>query len=124
MPSTELQLRQVDAHLFTASLNGVEVARAKVAPGDGVWEVFSTVVQPEFEGQGIAAALVGFLLDSAETAGVAVVPSCWYVDRFMTRTSPRYDHLRVGAAAAGSAPGEACLIAPVVVGHDGDASAG
>ena len=120
----ELQLRQVDAQLFTASLHGVEVGRARVAPGDGVWEVFSTVVQPEYEGQGIAAALVGFLLDSAETAGVEVIPSCWYVDRFIRRTSPRYDHLRHGAAAARSAPGESCLIAPAVVGHEKDASAG
>ena len=124
MAPTELQVRRVDPRLFTASLDGIEVARARVAPGDGVWEVYSTVVQPEHEGQGIAAQLIGFVLDSAEAAGVRVIPSCWYVDRFMTRASPRYDHLRLGAAAAGSAPGEACLIAPVVVGHDGDAPAG
>ena len=124
MLPTQLQLRRVDARLFIATLDGVEVARVRVAPGDGVWELYSTVVQPEYEGRGIAAQLVGFVLESAEAAGVQVIPSCWYVDRFIRRSSPRYDHLRHGTAAAPSVAGEACLIAPVVVGQEQEGGAG
>lgn len=90
------------------------MGRVRLAVGDGVWEVYSTIVQPRYEGRGIAAALVRRVLDDAEDAQVAVIPSCWYVDGLMRRDSPRYDHLR--QAVERSRDDDTCLIAPMVVG--------
>lgn len=115
VPDDELALRRVNDQLFTASLAGVEVARASVAIGDGVWEFYSTVVQPAYEGRGIAGRLVRFALAAAEDDGVTVVASCWYVDALMSRASPRYDHLRAGHAVPAAEPGDACRIAPAVL---------
>jgi len=101
--------------LFLAALGDREVARASVAVSDGVWEVYSTVTAPGYEGRGIASTLVRSVLEAAEEAGVTVIPSCWYVDGLMARSSPRYDHLRAGYRPPPAASGDACRIAPVVV---------
>ena len=113
MTVPELELARVDEHLYTASRDGQVVARSRVEVGPGVWEIFSTVVEPAFEGQGIAGRLTAFVLDAAEQAGVRVVPSCWYVDRFMRHTAPRYDHLRTGPQEP--VADDVCLLGPVVV---------
>ena len=117
MRPVDLLIARVDRTTFTASVAGATVGRVRVAVGDGVWELYSTVVEAAFEGRGIASRLVRHVLDRAEAEGVRVVPSCWYVDGLMQRSSPRYDHLRVGAAAVAGA-GDACLIRPVVVTPD------
>lgn len=111
----ELDLRRVNDQLFTASLDSREVGRLSVAVGDGVWELYSTVVQPEYEGRGIAGRLVRFALDQADAAGVSVVPTCWYVDGLMRRDSPRYDHLRVQHHPPASSMDDSCRIGPAVV---------
>jgi len=48
-----------------------------------------------------------------------VIPSCWFVDGWMQRHSPRYDHLRHGARVPEvAAEDPACRIAPTVLpGH-------
>lgn len=115
MADAGLRLERVSDTLFTATLAGVEVGRASVAIGDGVWEFYTTVTASQYQGRGIAAELVRFALDAAEEAGVRVIPSCWYVDGLMQRMSPRYDHLRIGHVASTSAPGDSCRIAPAVV---------
>jgi len=107
-------VRRANESLFLAALGDREVARASVAVGDGVWEVYSTVTASGYEGRGIASTLVRSVLDAAEEAGVTVIPSCWYVDGLMARSSPRYDHLRAGYRPP-DASGDACRIAPVVV---------
>lgn len=115
MSDADLRLQRVSDTLFTATEAGVEVARASVAIGDGVWEIYSTVTAPQHQGRGIARALVQFTLDAADRAGVRVIPSCWYVDGLMQRLAPRYDHLRVGFEAPPAQPGDACRIAPAVL---------
>ncbi len=106
---------RVNESLFRATLGDREVARAAVAVSDGVWEVYSTVTAPGYEGRGIASTLVRSVLDAAEEAGAQVIPSCWYVDGLMARSSPRYDHLRAGYRPPPATSGDACRIAPVVV---------
>ncbi len=111
-----LELERISEWLFVARSQGVQVARCSVAGGDGVWEVYSTVVDPAHEGRGIASRLVRFVLDAAEESGVRVIPSCWFVDGWMQRHSPRYDHLRHGARVPGVAGEDpACRIAPTVL---------
>jgi hypothetical protein len=113
----ELALRRVSDTLFTATAGDVQVARCSVALGDGVWEVYSTVTTPGHERRGYASRLVEFVLQAADAAGVVVIPSCWYVDGWMQRHSPRFDHLRSGHVVdqAGSDEDPQCRIAPVVL---------
>jgi predicted GNAT family acetyltransferase len=115
----DLVLERVNDTLFTATLNGVEVGRASLAIGDGVWEFYTTVTAPPYEGRGIASRLVRFALDAADAAGVTVIPSCWYVDGWMQRHERDYGHLRHGAhvASVGSAEDPRCRIAPAVLPH-------
>ena len=115
MAQEGLVLTRVDDSLFTATHDGVEVGRAAVAIGDGVWEFYTTVTAPEYQGRGIAGQLVRYALEAAEAAGVKVIPSCWYVDGLMRRSSPRYDHLRLGHDVPAALEGDACRIAPTVV---------
>jgi predicted GNAT family acetyltransferase len=119
MVDGEVQLRRVGDSLFTATIDDVEVGRASVAIGDGVWEFYTTVTAPQYEGRGIASRLVRFALDAADAAGVTVIPSCWYVDGWIQRHAEEYDHLRHRTAAApvGSAEDPRCRIAPAVLPH-------
>lgn len=56
-------------------------------------EVFPhTVVEPAHEGQGLAAVLVEEALDDVRARGVQIVPSCWYVARWIER-NPAYADL-------------------------------
>lgn len=112
-----LKVRRVDTCVFQAVLHGQEVGQVNIAVGDEVWEVYRTVVDPAHEGRGIGSALVRYVLSEAEDEGVQVIPSCWYVDALMTRRSPRYDHLRVGAAPLEAKSGKAnqCRIHPAVL---------
>jgi uncharacterized protein len=115
MAQEDLEIRQVNDNLFTASVGGTEVCRVSVAVADGVWELYSTVTSPGHQGRGIASQLVRHALDAAEEAGVRVIPSCWYVDGLMERHAPRYDHLRLRNDLATAEEGETCRIAPAVL---------
>ncbi len=106
-------MHRVNDSLFVATVRGVEVCRASVAVAPGLWEFYSTVTRPEYEGRGHAARVVRFALDAAAEAGVQVVASCWYVDAMMDRWSPEYDHLRAGRS--GPVAADSCRIAPAVV---------
>ena len=105
MPDPELAIRRVSEISYVATLGDVEVGWASLAVSEGVWEIYRTVTAPAFEGQGIASRLTRFVLDAADEAGVTVIPSCWYVDGLMARSSPRYDHLRAGRTSAGRGRG-------------------
>jgi predicted GNAT family acetyltransferase len=43
-----------------------------------------TLTFPEFRGLGVAAQLVEFALQDTRDSGFAVIPTCWYVEKFMT----------------------------------------
>ncbi|MBF6520802.1 GNAT family N-acetyltransferase [Nocardia farcinica] len=42
-----------------------------------------TITFPEFRGQGIAGKVVEYALDDTRAAGFTVVPTCWYVEKFI-----------------------------------------
>jgi predicted GNAT family acetyltransferase len=121
MPDPELVVRRVSDVSYVATLGDVEVGWASLAVSDGVWEIDRTVTAPAYEGQGIASRLTRFVLDAADEADVTVIPSCWYVDGLMARSSPRYDHLRAGRRAPAAGEGDSCLIAPAVLPRSNDA---
>jgi predicted GNAT family acetyltransferase len=113
--SDDLQLTRASTGLFLATRHREEVCRVAVAVSDDVWELYSTVTAPGFEGRGIAGRLVRHVLAEAEAAGVRVIPSCWYVDGLMRRDSPRWDPLRQRARTPAAGPGDACRVAPAVL---------
>ncbi|WP_008340088.1 GNAT family N-acetyltransferase [Alicyclobacillus acidocaldarius] len=54
--------------------------------GDGVWTIDHTVVDPAYQGQGLAAKLVDELVAMARERGVKLLPVCSYaVLRFRRR---------------------------------------
>jgi predicted GNAT family acetyltransferase len=120
--SEDLQFEHPSPALFRATAAGQEVCRVAVAVGDGVWEMYSTVTAPGFEGRGIAGRLVRHVLAQADAAQVRVIPSCWYVDGLMRREPERWEHLRHDTGAPQAVAGESCRIAPAVVAPAGPAS--
>ncbi len=63
--------------------------------GDVV-ELPHTVVEPAFEGQGIASAVVAFALDDIRASGKRVLPTCSFVARYIER-HPAYADIVAGA---------------------------
>jgi uncharacterized protein len=51
-----------------------------------------TVIDPRWRGRGLGAALVSHALDDVRPTGRRVVPSCWYVARFID-SHPDYAEL-------------------------------
>lgn len=113
----EVVVERASETLFLARMGDVVVGRARIAVGDGVWEAYSTVVEPTHRGHRIGAHLAEALLDAAAEAGVTVIPSCWFIDGYLERHSQKYGHLRAPqhVDAVGSIDMPACRIAPAVV---------
>jgi uncharacterized protein len=42
-----------------------------------------TLTFPEFRGRGVAAELIEFALRDARDNGFAIIPTCWYVEKFI-----------------------------------------
>ena len=42
-----------------------------------------TMTFPEFRGRGVAAQVVEFALDDSRSAGFSVIPTCWYVEKYI-----------------------------------------
>ena len=115
MADPELLVERHNETSFVATLDGVEVGWASIAVGDGQWEVYRTSTAHEYQGRGIASRLTRVVLDAADEAGVRVIPSCWFVDGLMRRSSPTYDHLRAGRRIPDTDEIDACRIGPVVL---------
>jgi uncharacterized protein len=111
----EIAVERVTDALFVARLDDQVVGRARVAVGDGVWEAYSTVVEPEFREHGIGARLAHAVLDAADAAGVTVVPSCWFIEGFLGRHEAEYGHLRATQRAQATGGDPSCRIAPSVI---------
>jgi len=58
----------------------------------GQLELVHTEIDPQYEGQGLAAQLVRGALDDARASGHKIVPSCSYVAKFVER-HPDYQDL-------------------------------
>jgi predicted GNAT family acetyltransferase len=69
---------------FEASLGG-QVAHADYRLAGGVMQLTHTSVPREFEGRGIAAALVRAAMSHAVDYGLRVAPHCPYVVSYMRR---------------------------------------
>ncbi|WP_039796271.1 GNAT family N-acetyltransferase [Nocardia araoensis] len=44
-----------------------------------------TLTFPEFRGRGVAAQVVEYALNDSRTAGFSVIPTCWYVEQYISQ---------------------------------------
>jgi len=51
--------------------------------GDGTMDLQSTYVPSEVRGRGIAATLVAAAVGHARSKGLKIIPTCWYVGRWL-----------------------------------------
>lgn len=70
---------------YEAHVDGVLAGFADRSRGDGTMVLPHTVVEPRFQGQGIAADLVRRALDDARADGLSVAPVCSYVADYLRR---------------------------------------
>ncbi len=56
-------------------------------------EVYSTFVPPGDRGKGVAARLVEAALGHARSEGLRIIPSCWYVARWIEQHPEHADLL-------------------------------
>jgi len=60
--------------------------------GPDLWTLYTTVVDPAFEGRGVGSALVRDVIDHAIAAGAQIDPTCWFIAGWLDR-HPEYGHL-------------------------------
>lgn len=70
---------------------------------DGVIDLQHTIIKEEFSRRGYARALVTIVLERAWGRGERVLPTCSYVEHYLTRY-PQYAHLVAGAGDDERAP--------------------
>jgi predicted GNAT family acetyltransferase len=68
---------------FRMELPGGTAELAYVPVSDGVLDFYSTWVPPDERGRRVATRLVTAALAHARARGLRVVPSCWYVRRWI-----------------------------------------
>ncbi|MFC9892195.1 GNAT family N-acetyltransferase [Nocardia sp. NPDC127579] len=51
--------------------------------GVQVRDFHHTMTFPEFRGQGVAAQVVDYALRESRAAGYTVIPTCWYVEKYI-----------------------------------------
>lgn len=62
-------------------------------PRDGVLDLYSTFVPDALRGRGVAQVIVEGVLQHAKDQQLQVIPSCWYVDKYIDR-HPKWQELR------------------------------
>lgn len=92
MPTIE---HDTGAQRFVMRLPSGEAFLAYTPAGNGVLEFYSTYVPPPARGNRVASDLVRMAMDFARERRLRVIPSCWYVQRWVER-HPGYQTLIMG----------------------------
>lgn len=83
-----------DKHRYTIKVDGENAGHADYAlVREGVRDFHHTVVDPEFQGQGLSSPLIKYALDDTAEEGMTIVPSCSAVARFLSK-NPDYQSLQ------------------------------
>ena len=77
---------------YYALIDGLEAVCEYGAAGNGTLNFSHTFVPSELRGRGIAEELVRQALEDVLARGLKVIPSCWFVRRYIDR-HPRYQPL-------------------------------
>ncbi len=70
---------------YVLRIDGAVVGELDHRDGERTRDFVHTGIRPTHEGRGLAAHLVRRGLDDARADGVRVIPSCWYVARYLDR---------------------------------------
>ncbi|AFM14889.1 putative acetyltransferase [Mycolicibacterium chubuense NBB4] len=70
---------------FSIAVDGRTVGYADFTDRDGRRIFPHTVVEPAFQGRGLATILVREALEATRTTGLRVVPQCWMVAEFIEK---------------------------------------
>lgn len=84
--------RLADERVYSATMDGRELATLRYDEADGRVIVQTTTVAPEFRGRGIAADLIADALDDIRERGLSVTVHCRVVAAFMAG-NPQYSDL-------------------------------
>ncbi|HEU4588217.1 MAG TPA: GNAT family N-acetyltransferase [Gemmatimonadales bacterium] len=76
---------------FVIQLPGGAAVLAYEAAGPGLVDFYSTYVPPPERGRGVAAKLVRAGVTFARAEGLRIVPSCWYVRRWLEAHPEEHD---------------------------------
>jgi len=82
----------LETHRFTLTVASGTAVLAYTPAGADVLELYSTFVPPGDRGRGIAARLVEAAVGYARAEGFRLIPTCWYVARWM-REHPEHADL-------------------------------
>lgn len=74
-----------DQHRIEARVGDAVAAYSEYHDRAGRRSFIHTVVEPEFEGQGLGSKLVRWALDDARVRGLAVLPHCPFTRRWIER---------------------------------------
>lgn len=69
---------------FVMEVDGMEVYVLYAEDKETI-ELYSTYTPPQLRGNRLAEKVVRFALDYAKEKNLKVIPSCWYVKRFLER---------------------------------------
>lgn len=93
--STRLE-HNPDATRYEIYLDGTLAGYAdyteRTTGGNTVRDIAHTLTFPEFRGRGVAAQVVEFALQDARNEGFTIIPTCWYVEKYITE-HPEYADL-------------------------------
>ena len=93
----EIQVhRLADERVYSASIDGREIATLRYDEVDGRVIVLTTAVVPDFRGRGIAADLVADALDDIRDRGLRVTVLCPVVAAFMAQNQQYSDLIDAG----------------------------
>ena len=68
---------------FFLPVDGQEVVLRYQLKGDSQIDMQSTFTPPDLRGRGLARQVVEHALDFAESKGLEVIPTCWYVEKIL-----------------------------------------
>ncbi|HEY6799472.1 MAG TPA: GNAT family N-acetyltransferase [Agromyces sp.] len=82
--------RNDEARRYELTVDGAAAGYAAFRTNPGRVTFTHTVVQPEFEGQGLGSRLAKFVLDDAVARGETIVPVCPFIAAYVKRHSDAY----------------------------------
>ena len=91
--NNETITRHDDRNRYVLSADGAEAGYIEFHESDGVIDLPHTVVDEQFNGRGYGSQLAKHVLDDARERGLKVIPSCPFLDRYITK-HPEYEDLR------------------------------
>ena len=83
--------RNDEASRYELTVDGEGAGYAAFRTNPGRVTFTHTVVQPEFEGQGLGSRLAKFVLDDAVARGETIVPVCPFITAYLNRHPDDYE---------------------------------